>query len=112
MSDKFWTFLGDLVDPATWIGAAFLAVLLGLVAWLVGRAVRLAVHRLLEKRPGTVDQTVVRFLAQLARLGVWIFAFLSYAHLVPALQGLGTAWLASVAFSPTRRPSPSPLSAT
>lgn len=95
MTNAFWLFVADLVNPATWLGAAFYAVLVGLVAWLVGRAVRLAVQRYLEKQPGNEDQTAVRFLAQLARLGVWIFAFVSYAHVVPALSGLGTAWLTS-----------------
>ncbi len=42
------------------------------------------------------DQTAIRFLGQLARLGVYLFAILTYAHLIPALHGLGTAWLASV----------------
>lgn len=95
MSNTFWIFLSDLVDSKTWLGAAFYAILVGLVAWLAGRAVRLAVQRYLEKQPGNEDQTAVRFLAQLARLGVWIFAFVSYAHVVPALRGLGTAWLTS-----------------
>jgi small-conductance mechanosensitive channel len=42
-----------------------------------------------------VDRTAVKFLAQLARFAVYIFAFISYAHLVPVLAGVGTAWLAS-----------------
>ncbi len=63
-----------IVDSKTWLGAAFYAVLVGLVAWLAGRAVRLAVQRYLERQPGNEDQTAVRFLAQLARVGVWIFA--------------------------------------
>jgi small conductance mechanosensitive channel len=40
-----------------------------------------------------VDRTTINFLAQ---IGVWLFAFISYAHLVPALASLGTAWLAGV----------------
>ena len=95
MSNDFQNFVTDLLNPATWMGAAFYAVLVGLVAWLAGRAGHLAVQRFLEKQPGTVDQTAVRFMAQLARLGVWVFAFVSYAHIVPALSGLGSAWLTS-----------------
>jgi small-conductance mechanosensitive channel len=95
MSIDLQNFIADLLNPATWLGAAFYAVLVGLVAWLAGRAGHLAVQRFLEKQPGTVDQTAVRFMAQLARLGVWVFAFVSYAHIVPALSGLGSAWLTS-----------------
>jgi small-conductance mechanosensitive channel len=95
MSIDLQKLAADLLNPATWLGAAFYALLVGLMAWLAGRAGQLAVRRFLEKQPGTVDQTAVRFTAQLARLGVWVFAFVSYAHIVPALSGLGTAWLTS-----------------
>jgi small conductance mechanosensitive channel len=63
----------------------------------VGRALRLAVERVLayDKR-ALVDRTTVKFLAQLAQALVYFFAFISYAHLVPSLAHLGTAWLASV----------------
>jgi len=43
-----------------------------------------------------IDRTRVTFLAQLARIGVYIVAFICYARLVPALSGLGNAGLASV----------------
>ncbi len=84
-----------LLDRDTFVGAAIYGVLVGGAAWLVGRALRLAVHRFLEKRGESVDQTAVRFLGQLARVGVWVFAFIAYAHLIPALQKFGTTWLAS-----------------
>jgi small-conductance mechanosensitive channel len=85
----------DLLDRNTFLGAAIYAVLMGGAAWLIGRALRLTVHRVLEKRGESVDQTAVRFLGQLARVGVWIFAFIAYAHMIPALQKFGTTWLAS-----------------
>ncbi|MGA2554725.1 MAG: mechanosensitive ion channel domain-containing protein [Verrucomicrobiota bacterium] len=85
----------ELLDPHTFVGAAIYAFIVGAAAWLIGRALRLAVHRVLEKRGESVDQTAVRFLGQLARVGVWIFAFIAYAHLIPALQRFGTTWLAS-----------------
>jgi small-conductance mechanosensitive channel len=112
------TYLGQLARGAVWLGAflfyaslvpalekfrkpdtfataAFYAVVVGLVAWLTGGFLRLAMHRVLEKRGESVDQTAVRFLDQLVRVGVWVFAFVSYAHVIPALRGLGTAWLTS-----------------
>ena len=86
-----------LANPSTPQGAVVYAILFTLVAWLVGRALRVAVQRMLANdKHDHVDRTAVRFLAQLVRFAVYIFAFISYAHLVPALFGLGTAWLASV----------------
>jgi small-conductance mechanosensitive channel len=99
MEEQDWQkeFLNNLVDTHTVLGAVFVAVFFALAAWLVGRAVRLAIHRYLDRtqRDGA-DPTGVRFLGQLARLMVYIFAFGCYAHVVPFLQKLGTAWLASV----------------
>jgi small conductance mechanosensitive channel len=85
------------MDPGTWLGAAILALIFFLAAMMVGRAVRLAIHRYLDKteREGA-DPTGIRFLGQLAYMGVYIFAFLVYSHIVPALQHLGTAWLTSM----------------
>jgi small conductance mechanosensitive channel len=88
---------GAFADPAQPIGALVYAVVFALFAWLVGRALRLAVQRVLARdKHAYVDRTAVNFLAQLAQIGVWLFAFISYAHLVPPLARLGTAWLASV----------------
>ena len=88
---------GAFADPATPLGAIIYALTFALLAWLIGRALRLAIHRLLayDKR-ALVDRTTVKFLGQLAQIGVYLFAFISYAHLVPSLSHLGTAWLASV----------------
>jgi small conductance mechanosensitive channel len=87
---------GTIIDPNTFLGAILLALVFILLAWLFGRASHLAVQRLFAKDTNNrVDRTAVKFLAQLTRFGVYIFAFISYAHLVPALAGLGTAWLAS-----------------
>jgi small conductance mechanosensitive channel len=87
----------EVLSPSTLYGALLWAVLIGLLAWLIGRALALACQRVLE-RPKRIpaDPTAIRFLSQLARLGVYLFAFVSYAHLIPALRSLGTAWLASV----------------
>ena len=91
------TFVEDLFSRDTWLGALFYGILFLAAAWLVGRAVRLAVHRLLDRDiQGALDRTTIRFLAQLARLCVYIFAFICYAHVITPLNKLGTAWLASV----------------
>lgn len=87
----------DFVNPETTLGAIVFAIIFALLAWLVGRALRLAVQRMLARNTSAyVDRTTINFLAQLAQFGVYLFAFISYAHLVPGLRQLGTAWLASV----------------
>jgi len=92
----FWD-LRNLLDPETWLGAAIIGVAVLLVASLVGRAMRLAIHRYLDRaeRAGA-DPTGIRFLGKMANIVVYIFAFLVYSHVVPALQKLGTAWLTSM----------------
>ncbi len=87
-----WAF----ADPGTPLGALVYAVVFAAAAWFIGRALRLAVHRVLARDKGYVDRTTINFLAQLVRMGVYVFAFICYAQVVPALSGLGTAWLASV----------------
>ncbi len=88
---------GDFASPRTPLGALLYAIVFACFAWLVGRALRLAIKRVLARDTHAyVDRTTVNFLAQLAQIAVWLFAFISYAHLVPVLASLGTAWLASV----------------
>ena len=87
----------DLLNPAKLPGALFYGVVIAGAAWLVGRAVHLTIHRYLDRAEAEgADPTGIRFLGQLGRLAVYIIAFLCYTHVVPALQKLGTAWLASV----------------
>lgn len=87
----------DLLDPNTEVGALFIGLVILVMAWIIGRAFRMAVHRYLDtaERAGA-DPTGIRFLAKLASAGVYVFAFMVYSHLVPALQHLGTAWLTSM----------------
>lgn len=94
MTNWLWT---DLLDPKTATGALAYALIFFVAAWAVGRAVHLAIHRYLDMAQSDgADPTAVRFLGQLSRLFVYVFAFGYYAHLIPALKSLGTAWLASV----------------
>jgi small conductance mechanosensitive channel len=97
MTENLDAILQPWLSPKTTVGALLWAVLLGLLAWLVGRLLSLAFQRMLEQpRHFPADRTAIRFIAQLTRLVVYLFAFLYYAQLVPALQHLGSAWLASV----------------
>lgn len=88
---------GGFADPSTLQGAALFAVVFVFFAWLFGRALRLAVQRVLaHDKHAHVDLMAVKFLAKLTRYCVYIFAFVAYAHFVPALSGLGSASLTSI----------------
>ncbi len=87
----------NFFNPAVFEGEIFYAVAFFVLAWVLSGMLRLAIVRALDRNsPLHIDRTRVKFLGQLARVGIYIFAFISYAHLVPALSSLGNAWLASV----------------
>lgn len=97
ITNRFWLIVGDLSNTKTPLGQAFLALLFILGAWLVGRAFRVAIHRYLDRvEQSGADPTAIRFLAQLANMGVYILAFAIYSQYNTTLEKLGTAWLASV----------------
>src|SRR5271168_3660626 len=77
--------LPNLWNPDKPIGALMYGLIFFLGAWIVGRLLSLAVERVL-KHPRHLhlapDPTAIRFLGQLARLAVYTFAFLNYAHIV------------------------------
>lgn len=86
-----------LFDPNGLIGALSLAAILSLagvvLSWVVRRLLREAVAHDQSER---VDQITLSFLSHLAILILWIVLATLYAHLVPALNRLGTALLAGV----------------
>jgi small-conductance mechanosensitive channel len=88
---------GGFADPATLQGAGLYAIVFAFFAWLVGRMLRLAVLRAIaQDKHDHFDLMAVRFVAKLVRYCVYIFAFICYAHIVPALSGLGTPSLTSI----------------
>ena len=88
---------GGFADPATLPGALLFAVVFAFLGWFVGHTLRVAVQRILaHDKHDHFDLMAVKFLAKLVRYGVYVFAFVSYAHFVPALSGLGTASLTSI----------------
>ncbi len=88
---------GGFLDPATLQGAALFAIVFAFFAWLFGRALRMTVQRLLaHDKHAHLDLMAIKFLAKLTRYCVYIFAFVAYAHFVPALSGLGSASLTSI----------------
>ena len=88
---------GGFADPSTLQGAVLFAIVFAFLAWFVGSALRVGVQRVLaQDKHDHFDRMAVKFLAKLGRYGVYVFAFVCYAHFIPALSGLGPASLASI----------------
>jgi small-conductance mechanosensitive channel len=86
-----------LLDPDQIAGAMLLAVLVILagvfLSWLVRR---LLGETLRHDQSDRIDQITLSFLSRLAILAIWALLVTFYAHLIPALNRLGTALLAGV----------------
>lgn len=85
------------LHPDTWSGALALAVLFWLggliLSWVLRRAIRLVMARDRDQR---IDRMAASFLSKVVSVFVWIIVLMLYAHMIPALDRLGTALLASV----------------
>lgn len=87
----------DLPNPGTTLGAVFYAVLLLVLAWLLGRAVRTMLLRSARLHGDTAaGRGAAKFASQIANVGIYLAALTLYAHIVPSLRHLGTPLLASV----------------
>jgi small conductance mechanosensitive channel len=87
----------NLLNPTTLLGAIFYALVFIVLAILGARLVRLGATKALERDyKQVIDRTVADFLVQLAQIGIYLIAFILYAHLIPELRALGTALLAGV----------------
>jgi small conductance mechanosensitive channel len=86
----------DLVgffSPDSFIGAGIYLLVFVLLALVLSRALRAAVHSAMT-RQGHLDRTTVSFLQQLGTAGIWVIMLILYAHLIPVLRAMGTALLA------------------
>jgi small-conductance mechanosensitive channel len=88
--------LRDFSNPGTTAGAAFYAVVFGVVAWLAGRAVRIGVNRTLQKYPGRIDPTTLKFVGDFARLAIYVITLLCYVYHIPVFEKVGKVLLTSV----------------
>jgi small conductance mechanosensitive channel len=87
----------DFFNPRTLTGALIYGVVLLTIAWLVARALRLAVSGALARADTRmIDRTSLMFVTQLVQIGIYLFALTFYAHLIPQLRTFGTALLTSV----------------
>jgi small conductance mechanosensitive channel len=83
----------SIVRPDEPIGALFYFVLFVIVALLLSRGLRSAVHAAVAKETH-IDRTTVNFLQQIGSVLIWVIMIILYAHLIPQLRALGTALLA------------------
>jgi small-conductance mechanosensitive channel len=91
------TLILESTNPYTRIGAAVYGLITVVAAWLISRAVKLAIHRYLDRaEKAGADATGIRFLSKLASLAIYLAAFACYAHVIPKLQVLGRSMLAGV----------------
>lgn len=86
-----------LLDPSTFPGAA----LLGLALVVGGVALSAFLRQMLREmiihdHSQRIDQITLSFLSRLLILSLWLVLATLYAHLVPALNRLGSALLAGV----------------
>src|SRR5271156_4442326 len=80
----------SLVKPDTLWGALAYLVVFVVVAMLLSKALRAAVHAAMT-REGHIDRTTISFLQQICTALIWVIL---YAHLIPELRSMGTALLA------------------
>jgi small conductance mechanosensitive channel len=81
------------LKPDTLIGALAYLVIFILVAQLLSRTLRAAVHAAMTRK-GHLDRTTVSFLQQMGSAMIWVIFLILYAHLIPVLRSMGTALLA------------------
>jgi small conductance mechanosensitive channel len=81
------------VSPDSFVGAGLYLLIFIVLALILSRALRLAVHSAMT-RQGHIDRTAISFLQQLVTAAIWVIMLILYAHLIPALRAMGTALLA------------------
>jgi small-conductance mechanosensitive channel len=83
----------SFLKPDSLWGALIYLVIFVLIALLVSRALRAAVHVSMTRR-GHLDRTTISFLQQFGSVLIWVVMLILYAHLIPMLRSMGTALLA------------------
>jgi small-conductance mechanosensitive channel len=79
--------------PDTLIGALVYLIVFVLLALVLSRMLRAAVHAAVS-RQGHIDRTTMSFLLQFGSALIWVMMLILYAHLIPMLRAMGTALLA------------------
>ncbi|HUB24969.1 MAG TPA: mechanosensitive ion channel family protein [Tepidisphaeraceae bacterium] len=89
-----WLFR-DFVNPTTAIGAVVYGVLLLLLAIIGAKLVKRWTRRVAAHSHLGIDPTAMNFIGQLLQVGCFGLAIFIYAHIIPALEHLASALLAS-----------------
>ena len=95
--DWGWLSLHKLMDPNTGTGAAALALVVIILAWVTSIVTTHLLQRPLwavGKLKRRVDETVVRYMLRIKNLAIFLIAALVYASLVPSLKALVAAFVA------------------
>jgi small-conductance mechanosensitive channel len=85
--------------PDTLIGALVYLVLFVIVAMLLSRGLRTAVHAAMTRHSAHIDLTTISFVQQFASAVIWVVMLILYAHLIPVLRAMGTALLAGASIA-------------
>src|SRR6202044_1552174 len=83
----------SFISPSSLIGALAYFVVFVILAYVLSRLLRSAVHASMT-RAGHLDRTTISFLQQILTALIWVVMLILYAHLIPVLRSLGTALLA------------------
>jgi small conductance mechanosensitive channel len=81
------------LNPETMWGALAYLFLFVVIALLLSRGLRAALHTSMM-RNGHIDRTAISFVQQLGSVLIWVVMLILYAHLIPVLRSMGTALLA------------------
>lgn len=92
VEDGEYHVLSFLKPDSLWGALIYLAIFV-LVALLVSRVLRAAVHSSMTRK-GHMDRTTINFLQQFGTVLIWVVVLILYAHLIPMLRSMGTALLA------------------
>ena len=83
----------SFMSPSSLVGALAYFLLFVILAYVLSRLLRTAVHAAMT-RAGHLDRTTISFLQQILTALIWVAMLILYAHLIPVLRSLGTALLA------------------
>jgi small conductance mechanosensitive channel len=86
------------LKPDSFVGAAVYLLIFVLLALVLSRVLRAAMHAELG-RHGHIDRTTISFLQQIGTAAIWVIMLILYAHLIPVLRAMGTAILAGASIA-------------
>jgi small conductance mechanosensitive channel len=90
--------LFSYLRPDSFVGAVVYLLIFVLLAMVLSRVLRAALHTRLTGK-GHVDRTTISFLQQIGTAAIWVIMLILYAHLIPVLRAMGTAILAGASIA-------------